>query len=255
MTTAIRYPLRRIRLAVIVWCNESDNRVELAQMERFVHQLAESLGVQQLPLFITVDRMTRWAWIPLSAAVASNTVSRIRALAQAANDGPYVAVGNPFPGVEGFRRSHQQAQDAYTVATASGATARRVTAASDPELSMAGLLGGHLGAARVGSVKCSARSPSPRIATDGFAKPCERSCARAQATKRPPRSSTFTSTREISRAARARTPGPTDRRRSTRRRSGATPLRPVRRSRAQLSRRPRYATANTLPKSRVRRAL
>jgi hypothetical protein len=162
MTTAIRYPLRRIHLAVIVWCCESDSRAELAQLEHFTQQLAESLGAKQNSLFISVDRVTGWAWIPLPAGVVSNAVPRIRVFAGTTTVGPYVAVGNPLPGVEGFRRSHQQAQDARTVAIASGASAHRVTAASDPELSMAALLGGNLSAARawVGEVLGPLASPT-----------------------------------------------------------------------------------------------
>jgi DNA-binding PucR family transcriptional regulator len=64
-----------------------------------------------------------------------------------ATSGPCIAAGNPLPGVEGFRRSHRQAQDARNVAIAAGASARRVTLASDPGLSVAALLGGDVEAA------------------------------------------------------------------------------------------------------------
>ena len=100
-------------------------------------------------MFISVDRLTGWAWIPLSADAAPSAVDRIRAFAESRTDAPRIAVGNPLPGVEGFRRSHQQAQDARAVAIASGSNAHRFTAASDPGLSTAALLGGDLGAARV----------------------------------------------------------------------------------------------------------
>ena len=118
-------------------------------MERFVHQLAESAGARECSLFISVDRLTGWAWIPVPADAAPSAVDRIRAFAEARNDAPWIAVGNPLPGVEGFRRSHQQAQEAHAVAVASGSNAHRVTAASDPGLSTAALLGSNLGTARV----------------------------------------------------------------------------------------------------------
>jgi DNA-binding PucR family transcriptional regulator len=150
MTTAIRYPLRRIHVSVVAWCDDHDDGDEgLASMERFVQQLAESTGAHESSLFISVDRLTAWAWIPLSADAAPNAVARICAFAEARADAPRIAVGNPLPGVEGFRRSHQQAQDARTVAIASGSNTHRATAFDDPGLSTAALLGGNVGAARV----------------------------------------------------------------------------------------------------------
>jgi DNA-binding PucR family transcriptional regulator len=150
VTTAIRYPLRRIHVAVVAWCDNRDGGGDdLASMERFVQQLAESAGAQEVSLFISVDRLTGWAWIPLSAEAAPNAFARIRAFAEARAQAPRIAVGNPLPGVEGFRRSHQQAQDARMVAIASGSDTHRATAFDDPGLSTAALLGGSVGAARV----------------------------------------------------------------------------------------------------------
>jgi DNA-binding PucR family transcriptional regulator len=150
VTSAIRYPLRRIHVSVVAWCDDhNDGGDDLASMERFARQLAESAGVVESSLFISVDRLTGWAWIPLSADDAPNAVARICAFAEARADAPRVAVGNPLPGVEGFRRSHQQAQEARTVAIASGSDARRATAFDDPGLSTAALLGSNLGSARV----------------------------------------------------------------------------------------------------------
>jgi DNA-binding PucR family transcriptional regulator len=100
-------------------------------------------------LHISVDRLTGWAWIPVPADAAPGAVDCIRMAAEAQADAPRVAVGNPLPGVEGFRRSHEQAQEAHAVAIASGSNAHRVTAACDPGLSIAALLGGNLDAARL----------------------------------------------------------------------------------------------------------
>jgi DNA-binding PucR family transcriptional regulator len=146
MTTAIRYPLRGIHLAVVVWCAESDDGIEPAALEPFVRKLAETIGAKDNSLFISVDRITGWGWISLSAAAAVKAAARIRKLAKATS-GPCIAAGNPLPGVDGFRRSHQQAQDARNVAIAAGPGARRVTLASDPGLSVAALLGSDLDAA------------------------------------------------------------------------------------------------------------
>jgi DNA-binding PucR family transcriptional regulator len=157
-TTAIRYPVRRIHLAAVVWYREADRGDELVQLERFANQLAQSLGAHERPLFISVDRITGWAWIPLPAEAAENTrvasaatsniAARVRAFAEAHPDTPCIAVGNPLPGVDGFRHSHWQAQHARAVAIASGSDAHRVTAASDPGLPVAALLGDNVDTAR-----------------------------------------------------------------------------------------------------------
>ena len=149
VTTAIRYPLRRVHLAVVAWRDEDEDGDDLASMERFVQQLAESAGARECSLFTPVDRLTGWAWIAVPADAVPSAVDRVRAFAEARNDAPWIALGNPLSGVEGFRRSHQQAQEAHAVAVASGSNALRVTAASDSGLSTAALLGGNVGTARV----------------------------------------------------------------------------------------------------------
>ena len=149
VATAIRYPLRRTHLAVLAWRDKDDGGDDLASMERFVDQLAEAAGARESSLFISVDRLTGWAWIPLVAEAVPSAIACMSAFAETGANAPWIAAGNPLPGVEGFRRSHEQAQEAHAVAIASGSTAQRVTAASDPGLSAAALLSNNLGAARV----------------------------------------------------------------------------------------------------------
>ncbi|MEZ0362985.1 PucR family transcriptional regulator [Mycobacterium sp. pUA109] len=147
MTTALRYPLQRHHLAVVIWCPESYERGEPVSLERFVQKLGETLGARDLSLFVPVDRVTGWGWIPLSGNAAPTALTRLRAALEKSTDAPWVAAGNPLPGVAGFRRSHQQAQDARTVAIAAGSAARRMTTASDPGLAVAALLGRNVAAA------------------------------------------------------------------------------------------------------------
>ena len=143
----IRYPLRQIHIAMVVWCRESDSGDELTAMERFVDKLAESVGACESPLFISIDHVTGWAWIPLRPNAASGALGRIRAVASTTSDAPRIAAGKPLPGIDGFRRSHQQAQDARAVAIASGGNLPRFIAASDPGLAVAALVGNNLEAA------------------------------------------------------------------------------------------------------------
>ena len=74
---------------------------------------------------------------------------RIRRYVAKHEDAPSVALGSPLPGVEGFRRSHRQAQRARNVAIAAGADAASVTAADEPGLLAAALLGDSLDEALV----------------------------------------------------------------------------------------------------------
>jgi DNA-binding PucR family transcriptional regulator len=147
MTAAIRYPLGRRHLALVSWYREADNGDELVLMERFINQLAQSLGASDPPLFISVDRLTTWAWIPLPANAAADVTSRSRTFAEAQPDSPWIATGNPLPGIDGFRSSHRQAEQARAVAIMSGSDEHRFTAASEPGLPVAALLGDNVDAA------------------------------------------------------------------------------------------------------------
>jgi DNA-binding PucR family transcriptional regulator len=149
VAAAIRYPLRRHHLALVAWRDKDECGDGLASMERFVGQLAESGGAHESSLFVSVDRLTGWAWIPLRAEAALSAVARMRAFAESRTDAPWISAGDPLPDVEGFRRSHEQALDAHAVAIASGANTHRITVASDPGLSAAALLSSNLGAAKV----------------------------------------------------------------------------------------------------------
>ncbi|HTQ20804.1 PucR family transcriptional regulator [Mycobacterium sp.] len=144
-TIAIRYPLRRTHVGIVTWCGESTDGGELDLMERFVQRLAESVGAQENPLFISVDRVTGWAWIPLPAE--SDVLAGIHRFAETATDAPSIAIGNPLPGVEGFRRSHQQAEHGRSVAIASGVATRRIISPDDPGLAVAALVGSNVDAA------------------------------------------------------------------------------------------------------------
>jgi DNA-binding PucR family transcriptional regulator len=146
--SAIGYPLRSIHLSAVVWCRESESGNELLMMERFVNELGQSLGAQKRPLFIAADRLTGWAWIPLSVDTAPNVAAQTRAFVEARADAPWIAIGNPLAGIEGFRRSHQQALAARGVVIAGGPRQPRVTAASDPGLAVAAQFSGDLKAAR-----------------------------------------------------------------------------------------------------------
>jgi len=139
---AIRYPLQRTHLAVVLWCDDSEDR--LAEMERLIQQFAASIGAADSPLFVSVDRATAWAWVAVPAAAIGEAVTWLGSLVPA--EGPYVAVGTPQSGVAGFRLSHRQAEDARAVAVASGPQRRRFTAFGHRGVALAALLGSNVDA-------------------------------------------------------------------------------------------------------------
>jgi DNA-binding PucR family transcriptional regulator len=133
-TDTIRYPLRRVHLSLVVWCGESEDGNELVAMERFVAELAKVLNTHERPLFIGADRVTGWAWLPVPDDTAPHAITRLREFANARTDALWIAAGAPLPGIDGFRRSHEQAQAARAVIMASGSRQPAVTAVSDPGL-------------------------------------------------------------------------------------------------------------------------
>lgn len=149
LTTAIRYPLNRVHVGVVVWWDDPGQGTDLDSMERFVRGLAESAGALDAPLFISVDGVTGWGWIPLPAGARGDAVAIIGASAERVADGPNITVGAPLPGVAGFRNSHRQAQLARDVLIASNAGGRRVATAADAGLLMAALLGDQVADAAV----------------------------------------------------------------------------------------------------------
>lgn len=149
VTNAIRYPLHRTHLPLIVWCGELERGDELVAMERFIAELAKSLGADERPLFVAADRVTGWVWIPLTTDATPDAARRIREFAGAWTDPPWIAAGDPLPGLDGFRRGHREAVVARAVALASGSHPPAVTAASDPGLVVAAQFCADLEHARV----------------------------------------------------------------------------------------------------------
>jgi DNA-binding PucR family transcriptional regulator len=141
-TTAIRYPLRWHHLGLVMWYPDAGSEgEELAGLQRFLRELGEAAGAAASPLFVAADRSCGWGWLPYRAAVA-DAVATVRRFALTRPGSPSVAIGTMAGGVEGFRRSHREAEDARGVAIISDRRGPTVIAASDPALSVVARLGG-----------------------------------------------------------------------------------------------------------------
>jgi DNA-binding PucR family transcriptional regulator len=146
--TAIRYPLRWHHIALVLWypaaAGEAD---ELGRMQQFVRELGTAAQAGAAPLFVATDRASGWAWLPYQSAPAG-AVEAVRQFALQHRDSPSVTIGSPAAGLEGFRRSHDQADAVRTVALARGDEKSTVLADADPGLAAVAMVGGNLERAR-----------------------------------------------------------------------------------------------------------
>ncbi|MBV8348297.1 MAG: helix-turn-helix domain-containing protein [Mycolicibacterium sp.] len=147
-TNTIRYPLRWHHLAVVMWYPDVGvEGQELARLQRFLRDLGQAADAAAAPLFVAADRTCAWGWLPYRTA-APDVLSKVRRFASKGADAPSVAIGTMAAGVAGFRRSHREAESARAVAMVRGAPQPSVTAATDPGLSVAALLGADVDATR-----------------------------------------------------------------------------------------------------------
>jgi hypothetical protein len=141
-TTSIRYPLRWHHLGLIMWYPELGTEGDdLARLQGFVRELGEAAGAGASPLFVPSDRSCGWGWLPYRAA-ATDAVEKARRFALTRPDSPSVAIGTMGSGIEGFRRSHREAEEARGVAIVRERREPTVIAASDPGLSVVARMGG-----------------------------------------------------------------------------------------------------------------
>jgi DNA-binding PucR family transcriptional regulator len=130
-----------------VWFSDDVNfGNEFVRLERFLDELAEHMDAGSA-LFVAADRVSGWGWIPLEAHV-TDPVECVRRFVVTHDEAPYVALCEALPGIDGFRRSHRQAQNAHRVAVAGASSTPRVTAFTDQGLSAAALVGTDISEAR-----------------------------------------------------------------------------------------------------------
>jgi DNA-binding PucR family transcriptional regulator len=136
--TALGYELARAgHLAAVFWC-EVDGASRLTALERRMPRLAAAVGAVRSPLVVAPDAATLWVWFPVgtqlgaspNAVTATVTAAVTTAVTEALAAVPevYAAFGDPAPGLDGFRYSHQQARQAQVLAHAADPRTRlRVT--------------------------------------------------------------------------------------------------------------------------------
>lgn len=99
------YALSGSHVAAIVWCDESDD--DYRALDRTVAAFANALECSQ-PLTVTSSEATRWVWLKDVGTVDNEVVRKVFEETPKLR----VAIGGSARGIEGFRRSHEQALSA-----------------------------------------------------------------------------------------------------------------------------------------------
>lgn len=108
-------------LGVVLWAVETGSPVsQIAVLERYSRTLADQLGCGARPLFVPTDEAAGWAWLPLDRDADEPTADSLAPAVRACGDDINIAIGRPGQGVDGFRRTHQQARQAQAVAVIAG---------------------------------------------------------------------------------------------------------------------------------------
>lgn len=113
----LRHPIRRQQSAWVLWdVTPPDDGT--ARLHRFVQEEATARGAQAL--VVTSGSNEAWAWLATDRALLDDDLDPVAPLP----DGVFVTIGRSEPGVEGFRRSHREAQAARRVHGATAAVTR-----------------------------------------------------------------------------------------------------------------------------------
>lgn len=118
--TLLGHGLDGDQTAAVVWT--TDPASDLGRLERVAEALMRATGARQR-LTVVAAATTLWVWLPVAAR------PRAQELAGALRRAPEVrvAVGNPARGIEGFRRSHQDAVEVRRLVARLGTASQLVT--------------------------------------------------------------------------------------------------------------------------------
>src|SRR6478736_9159905 len=122
------YRLRQYHLGVVTWITGAQaGGNALGLLERAAGEVAAQAGCDGRLMFVPQDESSAWAWLPLGGR-RDVPLTEVSVKGMAGGDRIQFAFGEPALGVEGFRRTHQQAVSAQAVALAAGPAAPPVTA-------------------------------------------------------------------------------------------------------------------------------
>jgi DNA-binding PucR family transcriptional regulator len=112
----LRYELSRTHVAVLVWAEDGDDADgTIGLYERVALDVCKALGGQDV-LYVPFGRLTLAAWIGMRGSEVDLDALGPVGIGEALQAGVRLAVGEPAAGLEGFRRSHEDALVAQRVA-------------------------------------------------------------------------------------------------------------------------------------------
>ena len=119
--TALGYRLLQRHLGAILWVENTASAGDdpLEQLGRMASALAVAAGSPQAPLFVPCEETSAWAWLAITPGAVLRR-DELQAVIRERELPVSLALGEPALGVEGFRRTHQQALRAQSVALAAG---------------------------------------------------------------------------------------------------------------------------------------
>jgi DNA-binding PucR family transcriptional regulator len=107
------YPLDRTHLAAILWSSGEGEAAD-GSLEHAARALAGGFSTTR-PLLIPLDEHILWMW-----AIPGEGFGGVSTLEMDGAGGVHAAVGEPAAGVDGFRHSHEAAQEVARIARLSG---------------------------------------------------------------------------------------------------------------------------------------
>jgi DNA-binding PucR family transcriptional regulator len=112
---AVDYRFDQHHVGLVAWMDEPAPPGALERIRRSVRAIGKALGCPTAPLVVPADEGCAWVWIPSKASIAkTEELQAVTATEPALS----LAVGEPVAGIDGFRRSHDQALSARSVALA-----------------------------------------------------------------------------------------------------------------------------------------
>lgn len=142
------YRLNHPHVATVLWDERTLQAADQIEVLRsLATRLARVLGSSSDPLFMPVDRSTAWVWCHIPDATSPIDTARVH---EVLADAPAVraAMGTPVFGIEGFRRTLEQANAVRTVASASDAPHAKVMSYGDDGMAVVAMLVRDLPASR-----------------------------------------------------------------------------------------------------------
>ena len=125
------YRLRQYHVGVVCWSdNATSGGGALGELEKAAAEMARQAGLEGRPIFLPQEESSAWAWLPLGSEGAF-PVRAVSVCGLGAGSGIRFALGVPGSGVSGFRRTHEQALGAHTVALAAAGSRQPMTSFAD----------------------------------------------------------------------------------------------------------------------------